>query len=96
MYCPACGVELASPAPQGAPFPMFFCTTHGIVYDLTRDRWYGLKDLGPNLRCPGCSQEMEAEPRGAPTMHFCYQCGVTFDVAKSAWYGIVMHLNSQR
>lgn len=90
MYCPCCSIELYKPHKPDAAYPMLFCHHDGIVYDVKRNTWYGITRLPPIVRCPGCGQEMDGEPKGAAVMHFCFECGITYDRLKNTWYGVNM------
>ena len=92
MYCPTCGRALRGPRGGIVPYPMYVCTTDGVVYDQRRQSWYGLAEAGEHLACPACGHAMETEPsEGAPRLYFCYQCGVTFDKARNSWFGHTFH-----
>jgi hypothetical protein len=92
MFCPVCGALLANPARAGSPYPMHVCTADGLVYDQTRNLWYGLPENLNAPHCPVCGMAMETESaRGPPTLHFCFQCGVTYDGRRKAWYGVLGH-----
>ena len=84
---------MAAPAAAGSNFAMHVCTTDGIVYDVTRNLWYGFVRPPLEVHCPTCGMTMDGEPRIPPhAMHFCFHCGITFDPGRKVWYGIPMHM----
>lgn len=93
MYCPVCGRSMALPPGRSLPYPMHSCAVDGVVYDVRRQRWYGLPDLREGVYCPLCGSAMEggASADEPPKLLFCYQCGVTLDRSQSVWYGLVGH-----